>query len=78
MATKRIKRTRNIRTVPLTPGQEHYLATGELVDFSSFQVCGGRDPEANRKEFEAIRGGYKANAFPWAEAKFGGRPADAE
>ncbi|MHB1025784.1 MAG: hypothetical protein ACYC24_08780 [Desulfobacteria bacterium] len=72
MATKRARRTRNIRTVPLTAGQEHYLATGELTDFSSFQVCGGRDPEADRKEFEAIRRGYKPGAFPWAEKKFSG------
>ena len=73
MATKRTRLTRRTQRVPpLTPGQEHYLATGELTDFFSFTVCPGRDPEADRKEFEAIRAAYKPGSFPWAEKKYGG------
>lgn len=77
MATKRTRKSRNIRKViPLTPGQLHFLATGEYLDFSSFTICPGHNREADRKEFEAIRAAYKPGAFPWAEREFGRRPSE--
>jgi len=72
MGTNRSRRTRkSLKAVPLTPGQLHYLATGELTDFSAFLICPGHNLEADRKEFAAIRAAFEPGAFPWAEKEFG-------
>ncbi len=68
MPTKRTKRGRRILSIPLRPGEVHFLQTGEVKDFHAFKLDGDA---ARIKSILAI---HRPGAFPWAERAIGGKP----